>query len=167
MHHRGVSDQHATSLPEINQLLEHIAYNRMARSHVVNIEFGKVFASTVHTLHSDKYICIKAKTVPNLRWGCIGCILKDIPEARLVAISSLYSALILTDVYGELEGCNPCTEIQVTPPYECGQYLAQHVMDAYKHPKLSTLPMRKYWDGSCLAVYFDSMKRLNASDVSR
>lgn len=95
-HTRAFTDKEPKSLKEIKQVLDIIAYNRMARARARSDISFQQFRS-VTTLQREDFACIKISSKHNRNFECIGCVLENILGARVAIVLSSKNTLILTN----------------------------------------------------------------------
>lgn len=96
-----VTDKKPKSLEEIQQILGIVAYKRMLRARNRSGGFIQELGS-YNTLQVEAFACVKTTSKRNLKFDCMGCILKNVDGSCVTIVLSLNDALILTHPLNQL-----------------------------------------------------------------
>lgn len=134
-----ICNENTMDLNRIRQVLDVIALERMHRasrsSEPLHAPFA--FSNTLKMLRTKETLCINTTLRRDKKWKCIECILKDAGGARLVIVSSLRYAMILTsDIKRRLE-CSMCGNTILEDSGRCHQYRDESVVNIETYPKPS------------------------------
>lgn len=153
--HQLEEAENIMELREVQQVLENIAYKRMARRHLLKQKFSAatIAAESIDILHGEEIVCIKVRTMPQNRWRCISCIIKDMKGYRLMITSSLYISLVFSNSINLKSPCYSCRVVEVLQLDDCRQDIANHLMSIEVYSKPAHLDMLNELDKSCLVLY--------------
>ncbi|KAL0582873.1 hypothetical protein ABG067_007165, partial [Albugo candida] len=160
--HRDADERNGMKLNEVRQVLQNIAYKRMARRHPLKGRFQEALADSgsLNILPGEEYNCIKVWMIPTLRSGCISCILKDVTGHRLVVTLSLYISLIFTDAFKPIPTCSACNLTEVLHPDDCRRDISHRRDNFEVYQKPSHFEMQNELDKRCLAVYHSKSEKI-------
>lgn len=155
-HTRDITDKEPKSLKEIKQVLDLIAYKRMARARARSGASFQQFIS-VTTLQREAFTCIKISSKHNRNFECIGCILENVLGARVAITLSLNSALILTNPSESTKTFEDCKEtcnvVKKLNHYDCINYSIQQRVNTELYVKPLETQCNNENSGYCLISF--------------
>lgn len=151
-------NENAMDMKRIKRVLDFIAQRRMPRKSKYRgpSQDAFTFPKTLGMLRQKKIFCIYVTASVLNRWPCIGCILKKMVGARLVLLSSLWNAIVLTSQIEEKLNCATCSDVTVLRPDACKQFRGDDAVNIEVYPSPSDHQLLQPSKSNCIVLYYTS-----------